>query len=68
MLNYKRIPINEGNKSSISNYNNSILYSNKNGVFNYNDELKSFKKDTTLSALFSQEKYVSGKLINDNNG
>jgi len=68
VLNYKRIPINEGNKSSISNYNNSILYSNKNGVFNYNDELKSFKKDTTLSALFSQEKYVSGKLINDDKG
>jgi len=68
VLNYKRIPINEGNKSSISNYNNSILYSNKNGVFNYNDELKSFKKDTTLSALFGQEKYVSGKLINDNKG
>lgn len=68
VLYYHRIPIDNGIKSSIVIYNDSILYSSKAGVFNYNDELKSFKKDTTLSALFSQERFVSGKFINDIKG
>ena len=68
VLNSQRIPIDEGVKSSISKYNNSILYSYKEGVFIYNDELNSFKKDSILSSLFGQERYVSGKLINDNKG
>lgn len=63
--NFKKLPIKEGFKSSVLNYNNSILYSFKSGVFHFNNETESFTKDSILSALFSGENYVSGKFSID---
>tara|TARA_R100001369_G_scaffold3117_3_gene10044 strand:+ start:606 stop:3410 length:2805 start_codon:yes stop_codon:yes gene_type:complete len=62
---YKKVSVKEGIKSSILSYNNSILYSYKEGCFYYDSENNTFKKDTLLSSLFSNNSYVSGKLIND---
>ncbi len=49
-------------------YNGSILYSSKEGVFYYDDKSVAFKKDSVLSTLFGGEKYLSGKMINDKTG
>lgn len=64
--NIKKLGIEKGIKSSIVKYNDSIFYSIKDGVFRFNPISESFIKDSTLSSLFSNEKYISGKLINDN--
>ena len=61
----KKLEINKSIGSSIINYNNAILYSYKEGVFRYDFKNKNFKKDTILSDLFSEEKYISGKLFNE---
>ncbi|SDI57394.1 helix-turn-helix and ligand-binding sensor domain-containing protein [Winogradskyella thalassocola] len=68
IIDYKKLPISRGKKSSITTYNNKILYSYKEGVFGYDDVNHTFKKDTVLSELLSNDKYVSGRLISDGNG
>lgn len=65
VLDYKKLSVKEGFKSSVLAYNDSILYSNKAGVFRFNEKTDSFLKDSTLSALFSGDNYLSGKFIND---
>lgn len=65
IIGYKKIPVNKGIKSSIESYNNRILYSTEEAVFDYDIKNESFKKDTVLSKLISGKNYVSGKLIND---
>ena len=68
VLNYGKIAIDEGVKSSILNYNNTIIYSYKKGVYFYDKNNKAFKKDSLLSTLLSGKNYLSGKLINDIEG
>jgi AraC family chitin signaling transcriptional activator len=65
VLEYEKIAIREGVKSSLVSYNNSILYSYREGVFYYNKETSGFEKDSLLSSLLSGDKYLSGKLINN---
>ena len=58
----------KGSKSSLISYNNNLLYTYKDGVFKYNDQLRQFIKDPLLSInLFAHEDYVSGKLVADAN-
>lgn len=68
VLDFSKAPIKKSVKSSIASYNNTVLYSSKEGVFAYSAENKTFKKDSVLSELLSGEKYVSGKLISDASG
>lgn len=57
----------KGLKSTISNYNNEILYASNNGIFKYNHEKELFKKDSILTDNFLRnDEFVSGKLIVDN--
>jgi DNA-binding CsgD family transcriptional regulator len=65
VIEYKKIQIEQGIKSSLMSYNDSILYSYKEGVFYFDEETDVFKKDSLLSSLLSKDKYLSGKLIND---
>ncbi|TGV03700.1 helix-turn-helix and ligand-binding sensor domain-containing protein [Flavivirga rizhaonensis] len=48
--------------SSITKYNNKLLYIYKEGVLEYHAEINKFLKDTVLSTLFSKEDYTSGRL------
>ena len=68
VIDYQKIAIKDGVKSSIMSYNNSILYSYKDGVYVYSKETAGFKRDSLLSSLLSGKKYLSGKLINDKQG
>lgn len=61
----KEISVKKGLKTSLVKYQNSILYSHKNGVYKY-DALKNiFIRDSVYSKLFSEDEYTSGKLIVD---
>jgi len=68
VVNYIEIPVEGGVKSSIFRYNESIMFCYKDGVFDFDNESLTFKKDSLLSVLFSGDKYVSGKVINDKEG
>lgn len=59
--------ISKGINSSLVKFNDEILYSYKAGIFIYNTKSKKFLKDSLLSKVFNSDKYVSGKLVADNN-
>ncbi|WP_422106016.1 triple tyrosine motif-containing protein [Winogradskyella sp.] len=65
VLESKKLDIEEGPKSSIIKYKDKILYSNKHGVYTYNESQNSFERDSTLSALTKDYNYLSGKLVFD---
>jgi len=56
-------PISKGLKSSLSKYNNDILYAYKDGIFKYDTSVEKFLKDTLLTNLYTSRSFVSGKLI-----
>ena len=56
-------PISKGLKSSLSKYNNDILYAYKDGIFKYSTTAKKFLIDTLLTNLYNSRSFVSGKLI-----
>ena len=55
----------KGLNSSLTVYNDDILYAYKKGVFKYDTLRAGFTRDSTLSLLFDGSNYVSGKLITD---
>lgn len=61
------ISIDKGLNSSIIKFNNELLYMNKKGVYKYNFNSENFHKDETLSNVFLNETYSSGKLITNSN-
>ena len=67
VLSYSKTAVKKSIKSSLSQYNNKVLYGSNEGVFYYNLASSDFKKDSILSGLYSFTGYISGKLINANN-
>lgn len=61
----KKLDIEEGPKSSIIKYNGQLLYSNKYGVYVYDESKSNFIRDNTLSELIKGFNYLSGKLVLD---
>lgn len=57
----------EGKKSSLTSYQGNIIYANEMGVFQYDEDLRAFLKDTLLTKMVQPEKSVSGKMIVDVN-
>ena len=55
--------IDKGLNSSIVKFQDKILYAYRQGVFSYNDQSKTFQRDSVLSTLFPSNKYTSGKLV-----
>jgi hypothetical protein len=55
----------KGKNASLVKYNNSIYYASKEGVFKLNTTTKKFIKDESLSAIFQNDEYVTGKMIVD---
>ncbi|MFY9242406.1 MAG: triple tyrosine motif-containing protein [Polaribacter sp.] len=55
----------KGIHSSILKYQNEILYANKKGVYIYDKELDSFKKDSIYSKLVSEDSFISANLVNN---
>ncbi|MFD0779173.1 two-component regulator propeller domain-containing protein [Flavobacterium myungsuense] len=56
----------KGKNSSLVKFNNIIYYAYKDGIFKLNNKTNQFQKDNTLSTVFENDEYTSGKLISDN--
>jgi AraC family transcriptional regulator, chitin signaling transcriptional activator len=56
----------KGKNASLTKFNNAIYYASKNGIFKLNNITKQFVKDNSLSSVFDNDEYTSGKLILDN--
>jgi len=67
VISYTKTNVKKSIKSSLNFYNNSVLYGSDKGVYNYEKESTSFKKDSILSKLLDSAGYISGKLITANN-
>ncbi|SNZ01806.1 triple tyrosine motif-containing protein [Flagellimonas pacifica] len=57
----------KGSNSGIVKYKGDLLYAYKKGVFKYDWSKNGFVKDTVLSKLYTQNEYVSGKMVVDRN-
>ena len=55
----------KGKNASLAKYNNQIYFASKEGVFKMNNATKAFEKDKSLSAMFQNDEYVTGKMIVD---
>jgi AraC family chitin signaling transcriptional activator len=53
----------KGSNSGIVKYNKELLYSYANGIFKYENPSKTFVKDSILSKVYTEDEYISGKLI-----
>lgn len=62
-----KLNIDKSINSSLQSYKGEILYAYNKGIFKYSENTKSFEKDSTLSTIFSDGTYVSGKLIKGRN-
>ena len=59
---------NKGKNASLVKFNEAIFYASREGVFKKSLADSVFIKDSILSKLFNQERYVSGKLVADATG
>ncbi|NNC33849.1 MAG: LuxR family transcriptional regulator [Croceitalea sp.] len=55
----------QGANSGLVTYGDKLLYAYKKGIFTYDNNRRSWVKDTLLSKSYSEEDYVSGKMIWD---
>ena len=55
--------VTKGSNSSIAKFYDRLLYANEAGVFVLDPKTDEFLKEESLSAIFSEETYVSGKLV-----
>lgn len=65
IINYEKLDLPAGIKSSIASYNNKVLYASNKGVFTYDLNKESFSKDSIISQHITSSNYHSGKLIFD---
>ncbi|WP_298532200.1 triple tyrosine motif-containing protein [uncultured Algibacter sp.] len=57
--------LDKGLNSSLIKHKNRLLYSNRKGVFLYNLENNTFKKDSLYSVLINDKTFTSAKLISE---
>ncbi|MEM9363747.1 MAG: triple tyrosine motif-containing protein [Bacteroidota bacterium] len=55
----------KGSNSGLVKYKGQLLYASKKGILRYDTNKESFIKDSVLSMAYSDNEYVSGKLIVD---
>ena len=60
--------VNKGINASLVKFDNEIFYLNPEGLFRYDKNQLKFVIDPMLSKEIKPEEYVTGKMIDDNNG
>ena len=55
----------KGKNACLAKYNDEIYYAYKSGVFKLNSSTKNFEKDVTLSKIFENDEYTSGRMLVD---
>jgi hypothetical protein len=51
--------------AALAKYNNQIFYASKEGVFKLNSKTNAFERDNSISTIFDNDEYVTGKMIID---
>ncbi|MDX1462414.1 MAG: LuxR family transcriptional regulator [Marinirhabdus sp.] len=59
--------VEKGAASGLIKFDGRILYANENGVFYYNDADSTFKKEAKLSTIISEDQYISGAMVAQEN-
>ncbi len=54
--------------SSISKYRGDILYTSRRGIFLFDEEKNEFVRDSLLSTAYSEDDYLSGRIVIDQEG
>ncbi|SDH76433.1 Y_Y_Y domain-containing protein [Winogradskyella thalassocola] len=57
-----------GNSSSLESYQGDILYTSKNGIFNYKEAEHKFVENSALTDLITSKNFTSGKMVVDQTG
>jgi DNA-binding CsgD family transcriptional regulator len=60
--------VEKGINAGLVKFDNEIFYFNPEGLFRYDKNKLQFVKDSLLSAEIKPEEYITGKMIDDNNG
>ena len=60
--------VKKGINASLIKFDEEIFYLNSEGLFRFDKNKLAFQKDQTLSKKINFEDYLTGKMINDNNG
>tara|TARA_R110002051_G_scaffold100879_1_gene171281 strand:+ start:13269 stop:16064 length:2796 start_codon:yes stop_codon:yes gene_type:complete len=55
----------KGANSGLISYNGSLLFGYKKGIYAYNSHLEEFQRDSVLSAVYTEDEYLTGKLISN---
>lgn len=55
----------KGKNASLTKFNNTIYYANRDGIFTLDYKTKQFSKERVLSSILNREEYTSGKMIVD---
>lgn len=66
VISHTRIEVDKAIKSSLTNFNNRVLYGSDQGVFYYNTASNTFIKDSIFSQLYNAADYSSGRLVSTN--
>jgi ligand-binding sensor domain-containing protein/DNA-binding CsgD family transcriptional regulator len=67
VISYQKTELDKSIKSSLSKYDNRVIYGASQGVFAFDGQKEKFVKDEVLSSLYNPEEYISGKLVNTDN-
>ena len=69
VLNFNQLSsVEKSANSCLIGFQDQILYSNRNGIYIYNEALQDFKIDPELSSVFLNGQYISGSLVPDKTG
>ena len=55
-----------GEHSSLSRLGKTIIYANKDGFYTYNKDKGAFYFEESLASIYNEERFVTGKLVQDN--
>lgn len=66
VINYSKLPsVEKSINSGLAKFNDEIFYASKNGIFIYDENERKFERDSTLSVVFDNDEYFTGKMIVD---
>ncbi len=68
-IDFREVPsVSKGSHASLAKFNNTVYYAFKDGIYSFDNATNEFVREEQLSAIFSNDEYVSGKLVSDASG
>lgn len=60
--------VEKGSHASLASFNGTIYYAYRQGIFTYDEAANEFIKEESLSEIFTDNQYITGKLVADETG